>query len=63
MYGNHPNGSDEMGKIVTDWHCDRLKKMIETSGGEIVCGGGVNRDIKFVEPTVILNPEMNSTVM
>lgn len=63
MYGNHPNGSDEMGKIVTDWHCDRLKKMILTSGGEIVCGGGVNRDLKYVEPTIILNPEMNSTCM
>jgi acyl-CoA reductase-like NAD-dependent aldehyde dehydrogenase len=63
MYGNHPNGSPEMGKIVTDWHCDRLKKMIETSGGEIICGGGVNRDEKYVEPTVIVNPDMNSTCM
>lgn len=47
-----------MGKVITDWHCDRLKKMIDTSKGKIVCGGKVNRDIKFVEPTVIENPDL-----
>jgi acyl-CoA reductase-like NAD-dependent aldehyde dehydrogenase len=22
-----------MGKVVTDWHCDRLQKLIDTSKG------------------------------
>ena len=52
-----------MGKVITDWHCDRLKKLIDTSKGEIVCGGRVDRDIKYVEPTIILNPEATSAVM
>lgn len=52
-----------MGKVITDWHCDRLKKLIDTSKGEILCGGRVDRDIKYVEPTIILNPETNSPVM
>ncbi len=63
MYGEHPNGSPEMGKVITDWHCDRLRKLIETSKGEIFCGGRVDRDIKFVEPTVIVNPDQASPVM
>jgi hypothetical protein len=33
MYGNFPMGSPEMGKIITDWHCDRLKSLVETSKG------------------------------
>lgn len=63
MYGETSTGSDEMGKVVTDWHCDRLKKMIETSGGQIVMGGNVKRDIKYVEPTIIVNPKPDSSVM
>lgn len=52
-----------MGKVVTDWHCDRLQKLIQTSKGEIVCGGRVDRDKKYVEPTIIMNPEMTAPVM
>lgn len=63
MFGEHPNGSPEMGKVVTDWHCDRLKKMIEQSGGKIVMGGRVDRDIKYVEPTIIVNPSLDSECM
>jgi acyl-CoA reductase-like NAD-dependent aldehyde dehydrogenase len=63
MYGNHPNGSPEMGKIIAEYHCDRLKKLIDSSKGEIVCGGRVERDIKYVEPTIILNPDTKSPVM
>jgi acyl-CoA reductase-like NAD-dependent aldehyde dehydrogenase len=63
MYGEHPNGSDDMGKIVTDWHCDRLRDLISDAGGEIIYGGGVNKEIKYVEPTIIVDPKEDSTAM
>lgn len=63
MYGEHPEGSIEMGKIITDWHCDRLKNLIDTAGGETVCGGGVDRKIKYVEPTVIVDPKVSAPIM
>jgi len=63
MYGNEKNGSPDMGKIITDWHCDRIKGLIDSSKGKVLCGGKVNRSIKYVEPTIILNPENNSPVM
>jgi aldehyde dehydrogenase (NAD+) len=63
MYGNAENGSADMGKIITDWHCDRLKGLIDSSKGKIVFGGKVNRNIKYVEPTIILNPDAKSPVM
>jgi acyl-CoA reductase-like NAD-dependent aldehyde dehydrogenase len=63
MFGEHVNGSPEMGKVITDWHCDRIEKLIKTSGGEIVTGGRVDRDIKYVEATVIVDPKSNSDLM
>ena len=52
-----------MGKVITEWHCDRLKSLIDTSKGKIICGGNVKKDIKYVEPTIILNPEPTAPVM
>lgn len=63
MYGDSPTGSTEMGKIIIDWHCDRLKNLIDTSKGEIIFGGKVNRELKYVEPTIILNPDPKSPLM
>ncbi len=64
MYGGHGDtGSPDMGKIITDWHCDRIENLIKTSKGTVICGGKVNRGIKYVEPTIILNPDPNSPVM
>lgn len=45
-----------MGKMITDWHCDRVEKLIKESGGKIVMGGKVKRDIKYIEPTIIDSP-------
>ncbi len=52
-----------MGKVITDWHWDRIKGLIETRKGKVVCGGKVYRSIKYVEPTILLNPEDKSPVM
>ena len=37
--------------------------MIDSSKGEIICGGKVNSKIKFVEPTIILKPDLKSQLM
>jgi aldehyde dehydrogenase (NAD+) len=52
-----------MGKVVNTFHCDRIKGLIDSSKGKIVCGGKVNNKIKYVEPTVIINPDLKSPVM
>jgi acyl-CoA reductase-like NAD-dependent aldehyde dehydrogenase len=63
MYGGFEKGSPDMGKIVTDWHCDRLKSLIDSSKGKILTGGKVYKDIKYVEPTIIMNPDRKAPVM
>ena len=63
MYGGVPTGHPDMGKVITDWHCDRLKGLIDSSKGKIISGGKVDRNIKYVEPTIIVNPDLKSPVM
>lgn len=62
-YGNSSKGDTFAGNIVNSQHCDRLARLISTSGGEIMYGGQVDRDARFVETTVILNPSLDSPVM
>lgn len=52
-----------MGKMITDWHCDRLEDLIKNSGGKIICGGNINKQIKYVEPTIISNPNPDSKLL
>jgi acyl-CoA reductase-like NAD-dependent aldehyde dehydrogenase len=63
MYGDDPNGSPEMGKVITDWHCDRIMDLVKNSKGKIITGGHAKREIKFVEPTIIVDPDLKSSLM
>jgi aldehyde dehydrogenase (NAD+) len=36
---------------------------METSGGKILHGGKVRTDIKYIEPTIIVNPDLKSDLM
>eukprot|EP00933_Yihiella_yeosuensis_P061851 TRINITY_DN64716_c0_g1_i1.p1 TRINITY_DN64716_c0_g1~~TRINITY_DN64716_c0_g1_i1.p1 ORF type:complete len:532 (-),score=97.34 TRINITY_DN64716_c0_g1_i1:450-2045(-) len=65
-----PNGSsiDTLGKIVNERHWDRVKRLIETSGGEVKCGGvgtgsGADRSARFIPPTIISRPKLDSPAM
>ena len=41
MFGEKPGGSDEMGKMINDFHTERMENLIKTAGGKLVCGGKV----------------------
>jgi aldehyde dehydrogenase (NAD+) len=58
QWGDDPNGSDEMGKMITEFHCDRVMDLIKNSNGKIFTGGNAKRDIKYIEPTIIVNPDL-----
>lgn len=60
MYGEKPEGSEFQGKMINDFHTDRVQKLIEGAGGTLVCGGGVNKAVRHIEPTIILQPDLNS---
>jgi len=63
MFGDSPTGSDDMGKMINTFHTERMQRLIKTAGGEVKMGGKVNKDIKYVEPTLILNPDKTAEIM
>jgi len=55
----------DWGKIVDTRHVNRLKRLIETSGGEVVCGGADDVDVeaRHVPLTVLKNVSPDAPVM
>ena len=49
--------------MVNTFHTERVERLIQTGGGQIICGGNVNRETKYVAPTVIFEPDKDSELM
>jgi len=63
MFGESPTGSAEQGKMINDFHLQRVMGLIDTSGGKIVLGGKANASVKHIEPTIILNPKKDASIL
>lgn len=64
-FGENPADSPDYGNIIAERHVDRVRKLIETSGGSVVCGGvdGIVRDKKHIPPTIIKEPKLDAAIM
>eukprot|EP00927_Polykrikos_kofoidii_P005861 TRINITY_DN12343_c0_g1_i1.p1 TRINITY_DN12343_c0_g1~~TRINITY_DN12343_c0_g1_i1.p1 ORF type:complete len:516 (+),score=76.91 TRINITY_DN12343_c0_g1_i1:68-1615(+) len=64
-FGEDPKVSPEYFKIIDERHVERVRRMIDTSGGEVVCGGSKSIDVaaRYVPPTIIVKPSMDALVM
>lgn len=49
--------------MINEFHTNRVKGLIEGAGGKLVCGGKVNKEVRHIEPTIILQPDLNSQLM
>lgn len=63
MYGEKPTGSDDMGKMINAFHTERMERIIKTAGGQTVLGGKVNKEAKYCEPTIIVEPNLDAEIM
>jgi aldehyde dehydrogenase (NAD+) len=63
FWGEDPKGNDQQGHIINDFHFERVKKLMETSGGEIIYGGQTYAPNKHIQPTMIMNPKDDSPIM
>lgn len=65
FYGENPQKSGSLGRIVNKNHFNRIKSLIDSADGEIVYGGleGCNESDKYIPPTCILNPSLDSRIM
>lgn len=61
FYGDEPAVSPDFARIVTHHHFDRLAPLIES--GTVAIGGAIDRDTKMIEPTVLVDVELDSPVM
>jgi len=64
-YGADPKESPEYGRIVSQDHVERIQKLIETSGGEVLCGGvsQIDKSQRYIPPTIIKGVSMNAPIM
>jgi aldehyde dehydrogenase (NAD+) len=50
-------------RIVNDRHVARLESLLAGSGGRVATGGGVDHDERWIEPTVVVDPDPGSSLM
>ena len=61
FFGDDPKASDNYGKIINERQFDRLIKYF--ADGKIVHGGKMDRDKLYIEPTLITEVNIDSTIM
>jgi aldehyde dehydrogenase (NAD+) len=49
--------------IVNARQLDRIAGLLDGAGGEVVLGGGVDREARAIEPTVIVDPDVAAPLM
>ncbi|VDB97862.1 unnamed protein product [Peniophora sp. CBMAI 1063] len=62
----YPDGaekSDSFSRIITETHTSRLGKLIDATKGQIVYGGAVNIEKRFVEPTIVKDVQGDDALM
>lgn len=61
FYGDNPQKSECYPRIISQQHVDRLAKLF--NDGEVVFGGKVDVQDRYVAPTIIRNPKLDSVLM
>ncbi|KVI09439.1 Aldehyde dehydrogenase, C-terminal [Cynara cardunculus var. scolymus] len=64
-FGDNPMGSNNIAKIVNKKHFSRLKDLLNEPNvkNSIVYGGSLNEENLFIEPTILLDPPLDATIM
>ncbi|KAF2077676.1 hypothetical protein CYY_000992 [Polysphondylium violaceum] len=61
FYGDDIKASSSYARVISKQHTERLSKLF--SNGEVVIGGEADVESRYISPTVILNPDMDSPLM
>ncbi|KAI3414778.1 uncharacterized protein J3R85_015956 [Psidium guajava] len=65
MFGENPRESHSMARIVNKHHFLRLKTLLEDPNvkASVVHGGSMDENSLFIEPTILLDPPLESDIM
>lgn len=61
MFSQDPSTHDSYGRIVNQRHTERLSTYLDS--GEVVHGGSFDIEKKYFEPTIVVNPKLDSKLM
>ncbi|NNE72806.1 MAG: aldehyde dehydrogenase family protein [Acidimicrobiales bacterium] len=64
FYGDDPAASPDLARIVNRRHLDRLAGYLQAPGaGTVAIGGQIDAADRFMAPTVVLDPELDTPLM
>ena len=63
QYGREPKESKDYGRIINERHFDRLMGYLDGQQDNLILGGQSDKEQKFIAPTLVFNPELDSKVM
>lgn len=63
FYGEDAQKSPDLARIISGIHCERLAAMIADSKESIAFGGNVDKDDRYIQPTVLTDVKKDSKVM
>ena len=61
--GGDTRGTADYARIVTQRHATRLQGLLADHGGTVAIGGEADPETRYVEPTVVVDPELDSGLM
>lgn len=61
FYGDDPQQSPDYGRIINGQHHERLARLL--SGAQLVCGGQMDRDDRYIAPTIVRDVKAEDPVM
>ncbi len=63
FYKGDPKTSVDYGRIVNERHLGRLQGLLADHGGTVALGGDVDESTKYLAPTVVIDPDVDSKLM
>lgn len=61
MFGDNPQKSADYGRIINERHCQRIANYLKEQSQ--VIGGRIDESDRYIEPTLVLNPSLESALM
>jgi aldehyde dehydrogenase (NAD+) len=63
FYGPEPARSASLCRIVNTRHLERLQGLLTDHGGTVVIGGEADPDDRYLAPTIVIDPDLDSPLM
>jgi aldehyde dehydrogenase (NAD+) len=55
--------SPDLARIINGRHFARLKGLLSSAGGTVASGGNTDEATKYIEPTIIVDPDLDAPIM